>query len=77
MLVSIVQIGLQLFFLFHRPVVERSAGVTFDTVLGEVLEGGSNHVEFIFLPLSDSCFHDEISVALPSDNVLPFLKGSG
>ena len=56
---------------------ERSAGVTFDTVLGEVLEGGSDHVEFIFLPLSDSSFHDEISVALPSDNVLPFLKCSG
>jgi len=57
-------------------VVESSARITFDTVLGVVFEGGSDLIEFIFLPLSDSSFHDKISVSLPSDYVLPFLKSS-
>lgn len=56
--------------------VESSARITFDTVLGVVFEGGSDLIEFIFLPLSDSSFHDKISVSLPSDYVLPFLKSS-
>jgi len=57
-------------------VVESSARITFDTVLGVVFEGGSDLIEFIFLPLSDRSFHDKISVSLPSDYVLPFLKSS-
>jgi len=57
-------------------VVESSARITFDTVLSVVFEGGSDLIEFIFLPLSDSSFHDKISVSLPSDYVLPFLKSS-
>jgi len=75
-LVIVMQILLQFFFLLHSPVVESSARITFDTVLGVVFEGGSDLIEFIFLPLSDSSFHDKISVSLPSDYVLPFLKSS-
>ena len=72
-----MQISLNLFFLFHSPVIHRYSSVSFYHILSKVLKCCTDHVEFISLPMTDSCLHYEISMSLPSDHVLPFIECSG
>lgn len=69
-------VHLELLLLFHGAVIKSRLGVFLNTKLSKVFESSTHHIELIALPLVKRFSHKEVSVLLPSAEVLPFFKGS-